>query len=117
MTDAYQWENGWTCPVCKLTRSNDDDPCIPGLPGVKYACCGHGGMGINEGYLYFENGVRIGMIVTSISYDDGKARIDVPDRARVALEGIFKIARDSRVSSEMVGIAIRNHLAQCTHGQ
>ena len=43
------------CPVCKLFPDDDDghDPCIRNLPGVKNACCGHGG----EGYAEFENGV------------------------------------------------------------
>jgi hypothetical protein len=35
----------------------EDDPCIAGLPGVAYACCGHGGeLG---GYILFENGLRV----------------------------------------------------------
>lgn len=44
------------CRVCRLERlANGHDPCIPNLPGVKYACCGHGGLG----YIYFTNGVVI----------------------------------------------------------
>ena len=75
----HQWDEGWMCPICKQKRGDSgDDPCIPNLPGVKYACCGHGGKGQNEGYIYFENGVRIGIIVTSISYDDDRRRINVP---------------------------------------
>lgn len=76
-----QWSEGWVCPVCKQARGPDmHDPCIPDLPGVKYACCGHGGHGDIEGYLYFENGVRIGMIVTSIQYDDDRRNIVVARR-------------------------------------
>jgi hypothetical protein len=30
------------CPLCKRCRDDGDDPCIRGLPGVVYACCGHG---------------------------------------------------------------------------
>lgn len=64
--------------MCHQTRKADGfDPCIPNLPGVKYGCCGHGGKGMNEGYLYFENGVRIGFITTSVSYDDDRPRINV----------------------------------------
>lgn len=45
------------CPKCKKRATKDDhDPCISNLPGVKYACCGHG---IEEGYISFENGVVI----------------------------------------------------------
>ncbi len=73
-----QFQDGWECPVCHQTRKADGfDPCIPNLPGVKYGCCGHGGKGVNEGYLYFENGVRIGFIVTSICYDDGTPSINI----------------------------------------
>ena len=79
MSEPHQWEEGWVCPICKQSRGPDGhDPCIPNLPGVRYACCGHGGKGMNEGYLYFENGVRIGFVATSITYDDGRERINVP---------------------------------------
>jgi hypothetical protein len=45
---------GWHCRWCKLTRKADlHDPCLGELPGVKYACCGHGG---KYGYIYFTNG-------------------------------------------------------------
>lgn len=75
----YRGRKGWVCPICKQARGADGcDPCIPNLPGVKYACCGHGGKGMNEAYLYFDNGIRIGMIVTSISYDDDRPSIIVP---------------------------------------
>jgi len=33
------------------------DPCLGTLPGVLFACCGHGGRAF--GYVYFENGVTI----------------------------------------------------------
>ncbi len=70
---AYQGKKGWVCPVCKQSRGPDgDDPCIRRLPGVLYACCGHGGSGQCEPYIYFENGIRIGFVPNSISYDDGR---------------------------------------------
>lgn len=75
----YLGRKGWVCPVCRQARTAEGhDPCIPNLPGVIYACCGHGGTGVTAGYIYFENGVRIGMIVTDISYDDDRSRIDMP---------------------------------------
>ena len=44
------------CPMCKRpVTKKDHDPCIANLPGVKNACCGHGG----EGYIQFENGITI----------------------------------------------------------
>jgi hypothetical protein len=77
-TRPYQGRAGWVCPVCKQARGPDGhDPCLGALPGVKYACCGHGGHGNTQGYIYFENGVRIGICVTDISYEDGRRRIDI----------------------------------------
>ena len=45
------------CPECGKTRTKDGhDPCIANLPGVKFACCGHG---TRNGYIAFENGITI----------------------------------------------------------
>lgn len=47
------------CGACARTYIPhvQDDPCIAGLPGVKFACCGHGGQ--SPGYVTFENGVTV----------------------------------------------------------
>ena len=69
----HQWEEGWECPACHLHRGPDGhDPCLGHLPGIKFACCGHGGKGP---YLYFENGVRLSIKITEVSYDDGRSKI------------------------------------------
>lgn len=61
--DSKQRDPGWVCPECHLTRGADRcDPCIGKLPGVLFACCGHGGKvtaNRPDGYVYFENGVTI----------------------------------------------------------
>lgn len=56
------------CTACKLrcTSAEADhhpngeidyvDPCLGHLPGVRYACCGHG---VDHGYIFFENGVIV----------------------------------------------------------
>lgn len=46
------------CPRCKgLPSDKGYDFCLKqGLPGVKYACCGHG---VEPGYILFENGSKI----------------------------------------------------------
>lgn len=45
------------CPRCGEGRlDGGEDACLGHLPGVKYACCGHGQ---EEGYITFENGVTI----------------------------------------------------------
>lgn len=50
------WEND-KCVKCKLPRTEKGhDPCLANLPGVKFACCGHG---VENGYIYFENGIVI----------------------------------------------------------
>lgn len=47
----------WTCKVCGLDGAKDQpDPCLGCLPGVAFACCGHG---YTNGYIAFENGVTI----------------------------------------------------------
>lgn len=61
-TQVEQMQAGWICPECKLERKEfaGPDPCLGMLPGVKYACCNHGGKGAGyTGYVYFENGVSI----------------------------------------------------------
>lgn len=45
------------CGFCgREYQEGDHDPCIRDLPGVKFACCGHGE---RTGYVSFENGVYI----------------------------------------------------------
>jgi len=45
------------CKHCESAIKDDIDTCIGKLPGVKFACCGHGN---REGsYIMFENGVVI----------------------------------------------------------
>jgi hypothetical protein len=55
-----QYDEGWVCPECGLKRGADGyDPCIGYLPGVDYACCGHGGRrhdGGIGGYIKFKDG-------------------------------------------------------------
>lgn len=56
------------CPKCKKSRTKDGhDPCIANLPGVRYACCGHG---LKQGYIYFENGICIRMNVEEVQQYD-----------------------------------------------
>lgn len=44
------------CERCELTLGeNGHDPCLETLPGVKFACCGHGGFG----YIKFKNGTTL----------------------------------------------------------
>jgi len=76
----------WHCPKCKKPRAaNGHDPCIANLPGVKFACCGHGR---ERGYIFFENGIRIEMKVLEVTREDPSARpfpwvrTDKPDKPR-----------------------------------
>jgi len=42
-----------SCKACGLFKTPEGaDGCIGMLPGVKFACCGHG---VEQGYIYFEN--------------------------------------------------------------
>lgn len=56
---------GQVCNGCGLTVKKEHrtkngyaDPCLGVLPGVKYACCGHGDL-IDDAYIFFETGVII----------------------------------------------------------
>jgi hypothetical protein len=44
------------CKHCGRRKTGYHDPCIENLPGVDYACCGHGA---GPGYVAFSNGVVI----------------------------------------------------------
>ena len=45
------------CPRCgNLPSKEGHDHCIANLPGVKYACCGHG---VEDGYVLLENGKNL----------------------------------------------------------
>jgi len=49
-------ENNPICKKCdKVRDGKSPDPCLGYLPGVSYACCGHG----EQGYIKFENGITI----------------------------------------------------------
>jgi len=41
------------CPRCGHNDVKGHDHCIQNLPGVKYACCGHG---VEDGYVKLYNG-------------------------------------------------------------
>jgi hypothetical protein len=57
------WPNG-RCAKCHKKRTKaGHDPCIGHLPGVEYACCGHGN---EEGYISFVNGLVIRMKIFSV---------------------------------------------------
>lgn len=91
-----QFEPGWRCPHCRLVRGEDrHDPCIGRLPGVEFACCGHGGEGAYPGYISFINGVVVrfhnlhtverweGFKLTEICYCD---EVDMTDFVSIGAE-------------------------------
>ena len=52
-------ESGYArhCDKCdKDMGDNEPDACWGYLPGVIFACCGHG---IRQGYVLFENGINL----------------------------------------------------------
>ena len=45
------------CPKCgQLPTDEGHDACLGELPGVKFACCGHG---VAIGYIIFGNGTKV----------------------------------------------------------
>lgn len=78
------WENGeWfyedtkepaddnrPCVKCgEMPTEDGHDPCIPDLPGVENACCGHG---VELGYVQFEDGSTIRGEFALVKREDGK---------------------------------------------
>lgn len=56
--ELYDSEKGRPCTHCgKEIDDSGVDPCLGKLPGVKFACCGHGNP--KYSYITFENGVVI----------------------------------------------------------
>ena len=53
-TGEFSWEVPHRpCPKCnEVPTEEGHDPCIANLPGVKFACCGHG---VEQGYITFED--------------------------------------------------------------
>ena len=53
-----QWLAGrFSCENCgKRRTAKGHDPCIADLPGVLFACCGHGQ---HDGYVHFKNGMTL----------------------------------------------------------
>jgi len=46
-------DDDFRCKKCGLKSVNRHDPCIMNLPGVKYACCGHG---VEDAYIALDSG-------------------------------------------------------------
>lgn len=58
---------GNRCVSCKERRTPDGhDPCIANLPGVLFACCGHGK---EEGYIKFIDGRVLRFNATEVTLD------------------------------------------------
>lgn len=58
------------CNKCQMSITNEGhDPCIANLPGVKFACCGHGVR--EDSYITFDNGITIrGFVVDDFEFDE-----------------------------------------------
>lgn len=57
-TEHNEWiKRRRACENCGRRRTKEGhDPCIADLPGVLFACCGHGR---HDGYVHFENGMTL----------------------------------------------------------
>jgi hypothetical protein len=52
--ELVDWDKPRPCKKCGQHRTEKGhDACIADLPGVKFACCGHG---FQDGYIQFEDG-------------------------------------------------------------
>ena len=66
--DQPEWIDG-ECALCHQCKTEEGhDPCIANLPGVMYACCGHG---TGDGYIKFVDG-------RTIRFDPKEVDLDLP---------------------------------------
>lgn len=64
------------CRLCGATAELDEaDPCWGWLPGVKWACCGHGDL-INHRYITTENGRHFHGPAAMADYDDWRHTVE-----------------------------------------
>lgn len=76
-SDDANWPNG-LCAACHQRPTVEGhDPCIPSLPGVLFACCGHGN---ESGYIKFEDGrcLRFTPIVVDLDLPSVKTEDGIP---------------------------------------
>ncbi|MEK6881734.1 MAG: hypothetical protein AABY22_19100 [Nanoarchaeota archaeon] len=56
-------QNERPCKLCGKFNIEEGeksyDPCLGKLPGVKFACCGHG---LTNGYIVFENDIKVKLV-------------------------------------------------------
>ncbi len=66
MSSAEDWPDGFcnACGQCKTEEGHD--PCIASLPGVIFACCGHGN---GDAYIKFEDGRCLRFVPTEVDID------------------------------------------------
>jgi hypothetical protein len=77
---AYEDAEPRACPKCKKMPTEDGhDPCIANLPGVAYACCGHG---VDDAYVKFPDGTVITGEVSKMPaiVPDGKGGWDLVEK-------------------------------------
>lgn len=62
------------CTRCgKYPTPEGHDSCLGDLPGVEFACCGHG---VEKAYISFKNGITIrGNFEVDLNYDEAKEKI------------------------------------------
>lgn len=67
------YNNKGNCRLCKEPRTDEGhDPCIANLPGVLFACCGHGEP---NGYIKFVDGRSIFFIPMEMDLDTPTAHV------------------------------------------
>ena len=76
--DLRRREPGWICPHCHEPRpASGHDPCIAGLSGVRFACCGHGR---ERGYIFFLSGQVLRFWPIEVAYTDADEEVEVGTR-------------------------------------
>lgn len=81
--------NGNRCVLCNEQRTVDGhDPCIANLPGVLYACCGHGNA---DGYIKFSDGRCLRFQPTEVDVDIPSVKTRFVEHGKVKIVPIFQM--------------------------
>ena len=111
-----QLSAGWVCPACGMIREKDNgpDPCIGELPGVSFACCGHGGVkgttALGQGYIAFKNGiiVRFDGVNTSV---ERKERQMITTEETILISALH-ILKEAHTDPNHRAILLQSYIAE-----
>lgn len=104
------------CRICNKKRTDKGhDHCIRDLPGVKYACCGHGDP--QKAYIYWENG----LIIRGFKIDQKEKRIHMveykPKKQVIAVDfdGTVVVHAYPKIGRDIGAVPVLKRLVEAGH--